>query len=198
MPKGYIEAQNGLQLEIVDAAARADVVMAKSRIDKLTAPIGTLEIKENGTFDVLRYARAIVNTVPGGSDTDSGGAPAGTWLGIYTVPETNKTNENGWRIEIPHGLGAVPDWAVVMRTAYLDSTANVAGWVGYKEANFLFANSKALLGKYEVIPMHDEAAQYLYATADKLTCKTPGWGGTLEAGAVLMVAVGLNGGGVDA
>lgn len=197
MPKGFMRALNGDLIEIVDMTARTDVATAKSQIAKFVRPNGALEITENGTFDVLKYAQAIVN-VSGRSDNSSIATPAGTWFGIYTVTETIKTNENGWNIEIPHGLGAVPDWAIVMRTAYADTTANVAGWIGYTGANFVFTNSRDISGKYETVSMQNDAALYLRAKSDVLVCKTPGWGGTLEAGAVLMVAVGLNGGGADA
>ena len=198
MPKGFIQAQNGDLIEIVDAAARADVTTAKSMIAKLAQPSGALEIRENGTFDVLKYAQAIVNVSNGNGNPSRSGSPAGTWFGLYTVAETIKTNENGWSLDIPHGLGAVPDWAIVMRTAYPESTANVAGWIGYTGENFVFKNSKTITGKYETVSMQDDAALYLCAKSDVLVCKTPSWGGTLEAGAVLMVAVGLNGGGADA
>lgn len=208
MAKGYIKAQNDVEIEIVDAKSRADVASIKSQISKFTYPSGELEIAENGTFDVTKYASVLVNVLSGGNtggDTgddivtpDTGGTPANTWFGLYTVDEHHGTSADGWSMDIPHGLGVVPDWAFVFRTDYADNTSYVGGWIGYTGANFVFMNAKAMSGRYEAVSMQDDAALYLHAKSDVLTCKTPGWGGTLGTGTVLMVAVGLNGGAADA
>ena len=213
MAKGYIKAQNDVEIEIVDAKSRADVASIKSQISKFTSPSGELEIAENGTFDVTKYASVLVNVLSGGNtgggDTggdivtpDTGDTSGNTWISLYTVEEHHGTSADGWSMDIPHGLGVVPDWAFVMRTEYNPSTAYVGGWLGLTGVNMVFTNAKTMVAHKqdspELVSLKDEAASYLHATADVLTCKTPGWGGTLETGAVLMVAVGLNGGAGDA
>lgn len=200
MAKGYIRAQNGEEIEIVDASARADVSSAKSQLAKLTAPSGELEIAENGTYDVTKFASILVNVLSGGSTTPDGGTtiPANTWFGLYSISESLTTKEGGWSVDIPHGLGAVPDWAIVLRTTYSNNTSYVGGWIGYTEANFVFTNAQAMPGKKDLVSIQDEAALYLHAKQDVLTCKTPSWGGSLFNDVVLMVAVGLNGGASNA
>ena len=215
MAKGYIKAQNDVEIEIVDAKSRADVASIKSQISKFTSPSGELEIAENGTFDVTKYASVLVNVLSGGNtggDTgsesgggtvtpDAGGTSGNTWITLYTVEEDHNTCEEGWSMDIPHGLGVVPDWAFVIRTVHMSNSAYVGGWLGLTGFNECIVNAgdmAAINNSRETVSVNDEAARFLRAKSDVLTCTTPGWGGTLETGAVLMVAVGLNGGAADA
>lgn len=199
MPKGYIEAQNGVQLEIVDAAARADVSAVKSQISKFTAPSGALEITENGTFDVLRYAQAIVSISGSGGEDGSGdaGNSGGTFIAfLYTQEAELHTNADGWSADIPHSLGRTPDWAIVMRTTHGNNASYPTGWIGYVGANGYIGNShttsSAYSGKNEAVDMQNPDAKYLFADAENLTIKTPGWGGTVQAGTQFLVACGMN------
>lgn len=214
MAKGYIKAQNDVEIEIVDAKSRADVASIKSQISKFTTPSGELEIAENGTFDVTKYASVLVNVLSGGNtggDTgsesgggtvtpDSGSTSGNTWFSLYTVEEAYKTCAEGWELVIPHGLGVVPSSAIVMRMGVIADASKFRGWIGNhldpKSENIRMTNDTGL--NREALSFHDSAAQYLYADDTNLYCRSGGWGGTLETGAVLMVAVGLNGGAGDA
>ena len=199
MPKGYIEAQNGVKLEIVDATARADVSAAKSQLAKLVQPSGALEIKENGTFDVLKYAQAIVNISGSGCEDGSGdaGNSGGTFIAFLYTQETGlHTSADGWSADIPHSLGRTPDWAIVMRTTHGNNASYPTGWIGYVGANGYISNShttsSAYNGKNEAVDMQNTDAKYLFADAQKLTIKTPGWGGAVPAGTQFFVACGMN------
>lgn len=59
--------------------------------DEITTPSGSLSITENGTFDVTKFASAIVNVVSsGGSGDMESGSFIGDGSSVVTIPVTSK------------------------------------------------------------------------------------------------------------
>lgn len=205
MAKGYIKAQNGEEIEIYDKQARTDISSIKTQLAKFSAPSGELEITENGTFDVTSLASVIVNVLSGGSasgDDNAGGETGGSDGGstgnsnidcfIFTHEAGQATNDTGWQFEIPHNLGDVPDYAVVMTVDYVDNAGTVFDWRGTTGCNLITSNSNSFSVKYEKVSIQDNAAPYLYADAEKIECRANfAWPGRISAGTRFLVACGI-------
>ena len=142
------------------------------------------------------------NAVTGNTDTDvtgavasliagfgqGGGLPEGMNAFVLTLTESYLTQAApGWTLTIPHGLGKVPGFAIVMRTTGITNAADLRGWIGTNTENIRYTN-KVGYG-HEAVPMSDSTAAWIYADETNLYCKSGGWGGSLHAGVTLFVGV---------
>lgn len=80
-------------------------------------PDGTLEIKENGTFDVTAFAKAFVN-VPTSAE---GGGGLVYDMGTFVFDTDRYTNTQG-ELKVPHNLGKVPRMIIVWTDDYAGIT----------------------------------------------------------------------------
>lgn len=122
-----------------------------------------------------------------GIQAGGGGLPEGMNAFFLTLTETYNTSAAGWEIIIPHGLGTVPAFAVVMRTTPVRWNSEFRGWFGDAGTNSYRTNFTG--GATEQVPMQDSAAKWIFADDTNLYCRSGGWGGALEAGLTLFVGV---------
>lgn len=120
-------------------------------------------------------------------DDAGAGLPDGMNVFTFTMTETYPTTQEGWILTIPHGLGAVPSFAIALRIASLTNASQLRGWFGNSGENFRATNYGGF--SRDAVSMQDTAAEWLYVDETNLYCKSGSWGGNLNAGITLFVGV---------
>ena len=122
-----------------------------------------------------------------GIQAGGGGLPEGMNAFLLTLTENYATSAEGWELVIPHGLGTIPAFAVVMRTTPVLYASDFRGWIGDGGVNARATNISNC--NFEKVAMQDSTAKWIFADDTNLYCRSGGWGGALKAGLTLFVGV---------
>ena len=149
--------------------------------DKLTAIADAIRAKTGDaagmTLDGMVEAIASIEA--------GGGLPENMNAFLFTLTESYVSSAEGWELVIPHGLNAVPAFAVAMRTTPVQSAADLRGWFGDAGINAMQTNFVG--GNTEKVPIQDTSAKWFFADNINLYCRSGSWGGNLRSGTTLFV-----------
>lgn len=164
-----------------------DKVVDSGALDTVLGGIAAAIRAKTGKTDLMtigQMAGEIAGIETGGS---GGGMPDGVNAFLLTLADSYNTSQSGWELVIPHGLGRVPAFAVVMRTSPVAYASQLRGWLGDTGWNARFTNFSN--NANENVSLQDQAATWIYADDTNLYCRSGGWGGGLGTGTEMFVGV---------
>lgn len=120
-------------------------------VDEITTPSGSIEIKENGTFDVSKYASAVVNVISSGS-------------GLSNISTGTATPSSTHQLYIPvdESMGtpvAIMTWSESAYQAYTRTCGHMVFLNGY--------NLNGIKDVFGMVFAHDSANGIMLTTYNK-------------------------------